>query len=67
MERQIPDRVIAEDILVAPCKPEGEAETLDEETKDGQCLCDNFRCLIDRNNIVIQKNPITTIEPQQVK
>lgn len=67
MERQIPDRTIEEGVLVAPCKSEGKVDTLDEETREGQCLCNNFRCLIDRNNIVVQKNPIATIEPQLIK
>lgn len=67
MEKEIPVRIIEEDILVAPCMPDGVANTLDEETKDGMCVCEHFRCLIDRNNRVIQKTPLSKGEPQLAK
>ncbi len=67
MGREIANRIIAEDILVAPCRPDGNAETFDEETREGMCVCSDSRCLIDRNNFVIQKDPLVLVRPQQVK
>ena len=63
----IPERTILEDVLVAPCQPEGEVDTLDQETKDGECYCSKFRCLVDSRNIVIQKTPIEKEELQTIE
>lgn len=44
--------------VIAPCKPGGKVITIDDDTKDGFCICDSKPdgCLVDKHNRVIGDN-----------